>query len=214
MPSQHKTTAIGKRSMLYFLSSLLLCFFTLLPAHASDTTPVLEPLPKEMEGQWRVKSVRINMSSERTLHYQYNDPSLLGHLIVIGPHDIQSNLLEKRRCQDPKLMVTSLSLASLIESTMAAQGYPPRIATATDYEFRENPATIMRVGWTVCESGHFGPYPDDSHGLPWASTALPANTRVGTWFMMLPQQQLAMRWYDETILILERSTDSKTPRLK
>jgi hypothetical protein len=173
---------------------------------AKDVGSVSQPLPDDLIGDWQVKSVVVNMTTERTLHYQRDDRILLGRHIVVEARSIHSSLPESRRCSQPSALIWKSSFESVIEATMAAQGYPPRTATMRDYELPAKFDINAAVVSVLCSPGRFGPIPLE--GSPPERTKSDGIVSIGTWMVLLPDNTLAVRWFDQSILLLRLTKDS------
>jgi len=156
-------------------------------------------LPDAVKGTWQVEAVRVDLATTRTLHYQRDDPHLLGTRITIGDTRIETSTPEARECLLPKALVWKSTAAQFLAATMAAHGDPATPATLKSYELPLAEDAPVSVLWISCQSGRFGPRASAA-----ARHAVGADD-IGTWILVLPSGQLAVRWFDETILLLHQS---------
>jgi uncharacterized protein YecT (DUF1311 family) len=87
----------------------------------------------------------------------------------------------------------------LIKKSMAGRGLPPETPTPEDYELPladEAPVDVLSVS---CK------------GRVWGASLGRAGGIRGAWMVVLPTGQLALRSYDETILILNRLPENAKP---
>jgi hypothetical protein len=152
-----------------------------------------------VKGTWLVEAVRVDLATTRTLHYQRDDPHLLGTRFAIGNAGIETNTPEARECLLPKALVWKSTAAPFLAATMAAHGDPATPATLKSYELPLAGNAPVSVLWITCQSGRFGP-----RASAVARHAVGADD-IGTWIVVLPSGDLAVRWFDETILLLHHA---------
>jgi hypothetical protein len=157
-------------------------------------------VPDTLKGTWLVKAVRVDLAATRTLHYQRDDPQLLGTRFKIGDTRIETNTPESRECLRPKVLVWKSTAAAFLATTMAAHGDPAAPATLKSYELPLAEDAPVSVLWITCQSGRFGPRASAA-----ARHAVGADD-IGTWILVLPSGELAVRWFDETILLLRHAS--------
>jgi hypothetical protein len=168
-------------------------------AQSAGSSPGQYPIPKQIEGEWRVKSVLVDLGSGRTMEYQRDDPRLVGRSFRFEPASIVNNAPEARECAEPRFLHKSLQLSKLVTLTFAARGDPGSPPGPRDFELPVSGDPLLDVVSVECQSGRFGP-----RALKTARKTLGSES-VGTWVTRLPDDQLAIRWFDETILILHRA---------
>ena len=130
--------------------------------------------------------------------YQKDDPRLIGDVLTISTVKIVSNMPEARECLLPKAAVWNTTAKSLLAKTLAPHGFPGTPPTVTDYELTIDPTAPVVAYSIECNPGRFGPIP-----LPKAREAVGPNG-IGTWIVVLSGGELAVRWYDQTILLIRR----------
>lgn len=174
----------------------ILCLL-FLPALAGAEAII--PVPQNLIGTWQVTSVLIDTGATRRLHVQYNDPALKGRLLRISSERLISDISfdDSITCLKAKSM--SITAAALIKNSMGWRGVDPQIPTPKDYGLplaANAPVEVLRLmgkeGLWCDELGRDG-------GI------------MGAWIIVLPGGGLAMRWYDESILILNRQPANAKP---
>ncbi len=170
-----------------------------LPAYSlSGAKPVSTALPTKLMGTWQVKEVHIDTKTSRTLHIQYNDPALKGRLLTISPGKIVSNISYGDQCSNAMLTTKKMTAAALLKNSMGWRMVDPEIPTPKDYELPLSGNASVEVLSMNCRDGLWGRGLGQNKGI------------MGAWMVALPNGRLAMRWYDESILILSRlSVDAK-----
>jgi hypothetical protein len=158
-------------------------------------------LPAAVLGTWKVASVLVDLGSSRTLLYQRDDPNLVGRTFTIGDQKIESNTPEARECGKPRSVIWRTTAEELIAVTLGPHGLPGIKPTVHDYELPLSPSASVEALSVQCEPGRFGPRPLK------AARAVMGSGNFGTWIVALPSGLLAIRWYDETILLLRRANE-------
>ena len=197
------------KSMCNNIQSLKACALTLAvvlslfgtPSYAQEkSNPATVELPATLIGTWQVTEVHIDTAAAWRRYYQYNDPRLTGRLFTIGHQQLTSTTSEEELCVNPKASIRRTTAAELIKNSMAGRrNTVPGTPTPKDYELPltdDAPVDVLSVN---CEkNGLFG------GGL--------GHTIEGAWIVVLNKDQLAIRWYDETILLLHRFPDNAKPK--
>ena len=169
-------------------------------SHAQEKpTPAHLELPATLIGTWQVTKVNIDTGASRRMLYQYNDPRLTGRLFTIAREQLTNNTPESQLCVNPKVVMHRTTALKLIGNNMAGRGYVPETPTPKDYELplaNNAPVDVLSVS---CKDGLF------EGGLG------PVEGMRGAWIIVLHKDQLAIRWYDETILLLRRLPDNAKP---
>lgn len=156
-------------------------------------------LPASVIGTWQVAEVHVDTGATRTLRYQLNDPRLTGRIFTIDTNSLSTNTPEEKSCAEPKVATRIKTVANLIETSMAGRATPPEVPKQKDYNVRF-PADAKSDAFTVnCKTG------------VWAASLGRQGGVSGAWVVVLPQNKLAIRWYDETILILNKMPENAKP---
>lgn len=172
------TTALLLRS----LPLLLL----LLPA--KDSQAETDHL-KSLLGQWKVTAVRLDETLMRRPNYNINDPELVGRWILVHRHLIRTNMPEETMCRNPSIMEEISTIEELVDRTMGKAEYSEKVANK--FRLPINPRRRLQVLWVKCREGDIGP-------------DTPSGPEGYNWIARLSPNKLAMRWYDNTIIVLER----------
>lgn len=150
-----------------------------------------EMMPKSLLGTWRVSGVSLDTTMTRTPYYNFNDRSLLGRKVRISADMADGNFPEKTVCIRPISRSDVTSLNSLLDSTMGKQENEEHVEAAERYQLHSDGNKKVKVVWIGCKKGDFGP--DTPFGP------------VGyNWVAILSESRIAMRWYDNTVLLLKR----------
>jgi uncharacterized protein YecT (DUF1311 family) len=155
------------------------------------------PVPNGITGTWQVTKVNIDTGSSRTMHVQYNDPAEKGRIIDISPNKITHDGLDWMICVNPTVTVRRSTAAELVKDSMGWRGYDPEVPTPKDYELPVGNKKQVDTLWIHCGKGDFGPDTKD--------------ISKNTWILPLPDGRLAMRWFDESIVILSRLPANAKP---
>ncbi len=158
------------------------------------------PLSGAVVGRWKVQSVLVDLGTSRTLVYQSDDARLLHKVFDIEAAAIVSNAPEARRCVAPRGIERKLIADQLLKATMPERGDPSMTPTARDYGLRFGPADQITAIFVTCNPGRFGPRP---HG---GAKSTLHDLGKDTWIALLPDQRIAVLWFDQTVLILQRSS--------
>jgi hypothetical protein len=202
--TQQPQHATGQRSRAVRVCRWLAAFWlvAISPASFTESLAATGPgtqLPDAVKGTWRVEAVRVDLAATRTLHYQRNDPRLLGTRFTIGDAGIENTTPEARPCAVPTALVWNSTAAAFLATTMAAHGDPETPAGLKSYELPLAANAPVSALWVTCQSGRFGPKASSA-----ARHAVGEND-IGTWILVLPSGELAIRWFDETILVLQHA---------
>jgi len=155
------------------------------------------PLPNGIIGAWQVTKVNIDTGSSRTMHVQYNDPAERRRIVDISQKKITHDGLDGMICVNPTVTARRSTAAELIKDSMGWRGYEPEVPTPKDYELPVGNKKQVNTYWLHCEKGDFGPDTKD--------------ISKNTWILPLPDGRLAMRWFDESIIILSRLSANAKP---
>lgn len=162
-------------------------------------------IPAHLAGNWAVVRVSVDLGTSRRLHYQADDPRLLGRTVSIAPENIDGNLPESRKCVRPRVLFQLIGIDRLLHATLARAGEGDPEPLPSEYGLSLEPRQTVSAGWISCAEGKFGPKQDETNTL--------ADGLVGarTWLIELGRQQIALAWYDRTILLLDRLPANPQP---
>lgn len=140
-------------------------------------------------GRWQVTAVRLDGTLMRTPTYNIDDPELMGRWILVSGDRITTNMPERTTCQSPHAQVEISPVIELVDRTMGKPAY-----TVHEINKFKLPVSLhqkSRIFWITCREGDLGP-------------DIPFGPVGANWIAKLSPQLLAMRWYDNTILLLKR----------
>jgi len=157
------------------------------------------PLPTSLIGIWQITEVHIDTGATRTLMYTNNDSRLTGRLFTINHDSLKNNTPEYTRCTNPTIATKILTPVDLIGHSMAGRGMPPEIPTPKDYSLPLEDNTPIEVLSINCKEGLLEGNLGAESGLS------------GAWMITLSSDKLAVRWYDETILVLRKLPENAKP---
>lgn len=149
-------------------------------------------LPASLLGIWQVSEVHIDTGATRTPMYNNNDVRLTSRLFTLEPDKLTTDTPEEKICTNPKVSTTDTTATDLIGHSMAGRGFPPEIPTPKDYDLSLADDTPIEALSINCKEGFFAGGLGREGGLS------------GAWLVALADDKLAVRWYDETILILKK----------
>ena len=171
------------------------------PAMRAEEKYVLDgtPLPASMIGTWQVTEVHVDRGATRTLFYRINDPRLAGRIFSIGPDKLETNTPEEKRCMSLNVARKIPNVAKLIQSSMAGRSAAPEKPTLHDYRLSIPNVTVAEAFTVNCGT------------TLWAGGLGREGSVNGAWIVALPSNKIVVRWYDETILVLDRIPDNTKP---
>lgn len=160
------------------------------PAHGSD--PVIAT------GEWQVDEVRVDSGATRTLGYGPNDPRQRYRVIHIDANQVAVGGPEPSRCERPSWKPREVAAGLLWRTSFAGRGAEPMQPAPRDWGFALQEDQRVRVFELECnDKSTFGP--DNGN-------------RPSTWFLPLPDGRVALRWYDQTVLVLKKLAPGDPPR--
>jgi uncharacterized protein YecT (DUF1311 family) len=148
-------------------------------------------------GDWQIIEVRVDLQATRRLNYGPNDPRLRYRIAQIRANVVSFDTPEHSVCERPTWRARSVRVDELWRESFAGRGSAPEEPTARAWGFNFNDNEVVHADELSCAAGGFGP---EDGGRP------------GTWFLVLSNSQLAVRWYDGTVLILKKMDDGEKPR--
>jgi uncharacterized protein YecT (DUF1311 family) len=176
----------------------LLCFF----GHAYAEAPV----PSSLVSTWQVVQVRTDRGATRRLNYEYDDPRLKWRLFAITRDRITTDAAGDRACVAPSMSAVSTTAGALVRDTLSGRSAAQPPPTPADYELPLAADGSADVLWVSCGEGSFGPSRAAS-----AETNTDRKRRAGTWILPLTQDEIAVRWYDQTVLTLRKLSSDAPP---
>jgi hypothetical protein len=171
------------------LAVTLLLFFWIAEVGAYDK------FPRQVIGAWVVVGVRVDTHYAGRAYYQYDDGRLRGKTVHIWHTEAKGNLPEKLLCKAPSVTEENCQLDDLLYGTMAGDEDDARNGAKKFMLPIDGNVTVTAL-WVSCKDGDIGP---DS----------PPGPKGQNWLVLLPDGKLAIRWYDNTILLLKREGDVK-----
>jgi len=149
-------------------------------------------------GTWQVQGVRLDETLSRKPNYNYDDPRLVGRLFTISSGEIRTDLPEDTLCTEPKAKAESTTADGLVGNTMGRSKKKGERPHAKNFALPVDGAKELQVWWIGCMKGDLGPdTPFGPEGLNWVAR--------------LSKGQVALRWYDNTILLLKRLSPDLKP---
>lgn len=179
-------------------------FFGLVLAAACQAQDSPKPtptvFPDALLGTWQVTQVLIDTGASWRMPYQKNDPRLTGRLFTITQQRLATNTPEESKpCINPKVAVRHLTASELIKNSLAGRHTVPEAPTPKDYELPLAGNVSVDVLSVTCMDGLFAGDLGIVEGIK------------GAWIVALRKDQLAIRWYAETILLLHKVSDNVKP---
>jgi len=159
-----------------------------------------QSLPPDIIGTWQVAKVKVDTGASRKLLYQHDDPRLKGRIFKIAPDKFVQNTPEHISCTNPNVTVERILAATLIKNSMSWRGIGQEIPTPQDFELQHDLNEQVDVLRARCGIKY------------WAGSLGPDDGIEGVWIIILPGDRLAIRWFDDTILILSRLPVDAKPK--
>lgn len=156
-------------------------------------------------GHWQVRQVLLDEERTDRFLYQFNDPRLVGRMVSIDERRIESDLPEASGCARPVLVSEPQALNTLLGQTMLSALSGQDAARA--FGLKVPGTDVVNAVWISCATSRFGP---SLKGTPAASLNKPGRT----WMALSATNQLLMRWYGETVLVLEPRTLGRRTKTK
>ncbi len=177
------TVYLAMRSYLYSMLSVLVA-----PGCQAESTPAPpgsdSGLPAQWLGDWQISSVHVDGETSRRLHYQHDDPRLVGRRVQVRPTEITFGTPEHDRCREPSVRRETLEAQALIASNLPGS----TARSPAGFGLPVPDSARLNVAWISCSAGSAGP-----EGTPAAAAS-------DWWFQA--GAKLYLRGYDGTILAL------------
>ena len=154
-------------------------------------------------GRWRVVHVAIDGGATRTQTYQTDDPQLMGRHLTIAADAIGFDVPDAVECHPPTIRKLDRRPDQLIGETMAARNDPPVAPSPRDYAIDAAVLAHAKAYAIDCPAGQAGAGPPPLGG----SRPLPGNAN---WVVALTPDRIALRWYDDSLLTLDRDPSAGT----
>lgn len=188
---------IKKRPQLFSAALLLVvgvvASFSLLGLADERVTGGVTEIPVRLTGAWQATEVLVDAAASRRLPYQRNDPRLTGRIFWISSTALSNNTPEAEKCEVPRVVIRRLSVEELIRDSMGG-----RSPTPADFDFPVPGSLLVDVLSVKCEKGD------------WLGGSL-GHKIEGAWILLLPDGRLAIRWYGETVVLLQRLPEDARP---
>lgn len=195
--------------------STKICFAALLltlslagsACHSKDdpsSAPVA--LPASLIGRWQVTAVHTDqggINTSRNAAHKYNIYKFLGRVFDLTPQRLTTNAPQNKYCDGPKIILHHTTAARVVATSLASRPYNMARPTPKDFQLPLSGNAPVEVLSLMCDDG---PYVRNLGG------DLNPNVGIdGAWMIVLNTQQIALRWSDETILILNRLAENAKP---
>lgn len=151
-------------------------------------------------GKWQVTEVHINTEASATTEYSWNDPRLVGRLFNFEPGALWNDTPESGECIAPSARSVHIEPSRAIASSMAGYGYPPKRASDAAYKIDLKNGDNTSIVQIYCggKLWHDGLGTDD--GIH------------GAWIVPLGPDRMLLRWFNETLLVLNRVPNDAKPK--
>ncbi|MEO9216910.1 MAG: lysozyme inhibitor LprI family protein [Rhodanobacter sp.] len=160
----------------------------------------LAKLPVGLAGTWQVTEVHVNTEATWTMHYGWNDPALRWRIFNFSDALVTADTPESAQCEAPQASITHVTLASLLGKSMAGGEDAQERPTPIGYGFGKPPAKALDVISLSCQ------------GKFWQGGLGADGGLQGAWMYLASDGHLVLRWYDETILVLDRLAADARPQ--
>lgn len=157
-----------------------------------------------LHDQWQVNQVlfdRSGKSSTQGINESINIPKYLGRLVTITPDTFSINTHNDPTCKDPTFIQEKNSVAKLIAQSISLSVDSSK-TLPQDIDFPIAPETAIDVLYLTCQ----GALQAKDRGME----AL-ADKSNATWLVALPNDQIALSWHEQAVLVLNRVPENATP---
>lgn len=151
-----------------------------------------------VKGVWQVSEAHTNSAATSIGHYIWNDPRLVGRIFSFDDAVIRNNTPEFDVCAVPTFHPINFDLGGTIQTSMGGYGYPPVQPTASDYRIAPGDGKSRSIFEVRCGT------------TPWHNE-LGVDPIRGVWIAKLGTDQIALRWFGETVLTLHRVVEGAKP---
>lgn len=204
MNSTYSNTPLPKR---YLATLLLILSLAGSACHSKDdsiSAPVA--LPASLIGTWQVAEVHTDQGNAHwsgTKEDKYNIYKFLGRAFVLTPQRLTTNAPRDKRCDTPKIIVHHTTAGRVVETSIASRPLAMARPTPKDFQLPLSDDAPVEVLSLICKDG---PYVGNLGG------DLNPNVGInGAWIIVLNKEEIALRWNDETILVLNRLAENTKP---
>lgn len=177
-------------------------YILLLITGAASAAP--SAIPEELLGQWEVREVHLDTSSGRTFHYGWNSPLLQWRIISFEKSHISNNTPEKSiPCNAPRAEVEFKNVSKMLNALLGYGKHADQSA-AEHYKLdipKNLNAKFIKIN---CSDGAW-------NGAISAAKNTSERFSNGAWLFLLKEDEIALRWYDQTILILKKIHPNTKP---
>ena len=193
-------------SPLIFVLSIAMPFFC--TSCQAENRPVSTPVAVSptLVGTWQVTEVQIDQGDshrKQTTDHEYNVHQFLGRVFSFTPQLITTNAPEEKRCENPKIISTRITALELVSKSLASRGFSPNRPGPKDFQLPLADNESVEALSVLCKdelwNKNLGGGLGKNVGLK------------GAWIVVLKNEQLALRWDDEAILILRRLPQDAKP---
>ena len=154
--------------------------------------------------QWQVNQVlfdRSEKSSIQGIHESINVPKYLGRLITIKPDTFSINTHDNPLCNEAAFTQNKSSAGELIAQSISI-GVGSGRTLPQDIEFPITSETVIDVFYLTCQ----GVLQSKDRGME-----VLADKSNATWLVPLPNDQIALSWHEQSVLILNRVSEDAIP---
>lgn len=144
------------------------------------------------QGQWLVEHVLVDQKSDNGLPPQYYIPKYLGRIIDLSPSLFTINKPADATCERPNFHKKKLLLSQLIAQSIHSRAYEKNSVLINDIQLNTT-EKIVDAYYLYCNQ--------EARVKDYGMAAEEDLSNV-VWLVKLNDNQLAMSWHDQTILIL------------
>lgn len=189
----------GNLSALFFCATLLATGSTY-----SSSSIERDQLPAELYGKWEVREVHRNTQSSRSFQYGWNSPMLMWRIFDINSSRIANNTPERAiACANPVAISKIAEMGDTLNRILAHEASETG-SVAKDYGLSIPEKESVKFVHINCTSGAW-------NGSIYSSLEDSEVFSDGSWLFFISKDEIALRWYDETILILKLIPPSAKP---
>lgn len=162
-------------------------------------------MPESMLGKWQVSKVLTDQGAGEVtqgLDDKYLIPKYLGRIITVKANRLFINTPNDDPCESPSLTIRKSTAAEIIAKSISGRFPDPSMPTTQDMQLPLASDAPIEALYLSCK--------DALRAKDRGMSAL-ANLSNVVWFIDLGNNQLAMSWHEQTILILSRVSSNIKP---
>ncbi|MGO4330997.1 lysozyme inhibitor LprI family protein [Cupriavidus sp. M-11] len=162
-------------------------------------------IPDELIGKWEVVEVHVNTNYGGAINYGWDAPMLMWRIFDFRVNWIAGNAPEIYRiCENPKARIIPITVDNLLKASLGGYSADSDASPVLDYQLGLPAGKVVDVTGITCTREPW------EAGVGFEDPAFPSVPR-GAWIFFIDGKKIALRWYDQTILILTKIVPGTAP---